>query len=95
MLSAITYALMPIINKTALKENSSITTLIYGFLFGAIVMTPSAKPLEILAYVGDIKVLGGMIMLGVLLMVASKVIVLRRNNDEHNYIEGNSKVEIV
>ncbi|RDY29481.1 EamA family transporter [Romboutsia weinsteinii] len=149
VLSAITYALMPIISKTALKENSSITILIYGFLFGAIVMIPSAKPLEILAYVGDMKLLGAMIMLGVLpsalayifytggiskgvelsvvgivasvelvvsviigwtiigedfsiikllgvlLMVASTVIVLRGNNDEHNYIERNSKVEIV
>ena len=65
IMAAITYALMPIICKNALKEFSSETILIYGFLFGAIFMIPSAKPVEMIGFVTDMNVLPYMILLGV------------------------------
>lgn len=65
IMAAITYALMPIISKNALKEFSSETILIYGFLFGAIFMIPSAKPVEMIGFVTDMNVLPYMILLGV------------------------------
>lgn len=48
ILSAITYAIMSIISKKALNECSGTTVLLYGFLFGAILMMPLAKPLELI-----------------------------------------------
>lgn len=65
IMAAITYALMPIISKNALKEFSSETILIYGFLFGAIFMIPSAKTVEMIGFVTDMNVLPYMILLGV------------------------------
>lgn len=65
IMAAITYALMPIISKNALKEFSSETILIYGFLFGAIFMIPSAKPVEMIGFVTDMNVLPYMTLLGV------------------------------
>lgn len=65
IMSAITYALMPIISKNALKEFSSETILIYGFLFGAIFMIPSAKPIEMIGFVTNMNVLPFMVLLGV------------------------------
>ncbi len=65
IMAAITYTLMPIISKNALKEFSSETILIYGFLFGAIFMIPSAKPVEMIGFVTDMNVLPYMILLGV------------------------------
>lgn len=65
IMAAITYALMPIISKNALKEFFSETILIYGFLFGAIFMIPSAKPVEMIGFVTDMNVLPYMILLGV------------------------------
>lgn len=65
IMAAITYALMPIISKNALKEFSSETILIYGFLFGAIFMIPSAKPVEMIGFVTDMNALPYMILLGV------------------------------
>lgn len=63
--AAITYALMPIISKDILKECSSITILIYGFLFGSIFMLPLAKPLEMLKYSLNPKILVWMLVLGI------------------------------
>lgn len=65
IMAAITYALMPIISKNALKEFSSETILIYGFLFGAMFMIPSAKPVEMMGFVTDMNVLPYMTLLGV------------------------------
>lgn len=65
IMAAITYALMPIISKNALKEFSSETILIYGFLFGAMFMIPSAKPIEMVRFVIDMNVLPYMVLLGV------------------------------
>ena len=64
-MAAITYALMPIVSKNALKEFSSETILIYGFLFGAMFMIPSAKPIEMVRFVTDMNVLPYMVLLGV------------------------------
>ena len=65
IMAAITYALMPIISKNALKEFSSETILIYGFLFGAMFMIPSAKPIEMIGFVTNMNVLPYMVLLGV------------------------------
>ena len=65
ILSAITYALMPIISKDALKENNSITILIYGFLFGALFMLPFSKPMEMVLYLDNFKVVVAMLVLGI------------------------------
>lgn len=65
IMAAITYALMPIISKNALKEFSSETILIYGFLFGAMFMIPSAKPVEMMGFVTNMNVLPYMTLLGV------------------------------
>lgn len=63
--SAITYALMPIISKSALKHCNRFTIIIYGFLFGAILMLPLAKPLEIISLASNPKTLLFMFGLGI------------------------------
>ena len=65
ILAAVTYALMPTISKNALKDFSSETLLIYGFLFGAIFMIPSAKPWEMVSFATDINVMPFMMLLGI------------------------------
>ncbi|MCC0643675.1 MULTISPECIES: DMT family transporter [unclassified Clostridioides] len=63
--ASLTYACMPIINKGALKECSSFTIIIYGFLFGSIFITPIAKPWLIISHVTDISTLILIIGIGV------------------------------
>lgn len=81
ILAAITYACMSIISKTALKECEGITLLIYGFLIGAILMTPLAKPWELGRYISDFSVLPFIIGLGVVPAAGAYIC----------YIEGISK----
>ena len=64
VVSAIAYALIPTISKNALKEISSETLLIYSFMFGAIFMIPSAKPIEMLKFATDMNVMPYMLLLG-------------------------------
>ncbi|MEW8955402.1 DMT family transporter [Clostridium sp.] len=64
--SSITYALMPIISKKALNHCNSLTLIIYGFLFGAIFMTPLAKPWNMFHYLGDTSTLILMMGLGLI-----------------------------
>ncbi|MGL5692821.1 MAG: DMT family transporter [Peptostreptococcaceae bacterium] len=66
ILAAITYALMPIFNKNALKENSSITLLIYSFLFGTLFMIPISNPMYILKQMGNAQIAVNMIGMGLL-----------------------------
>lgn len=67
--ASITYACMPIISKAALKECSSVGIIIYSFLFGAILMTPIAKPWELVSHIGNPKIL--IIMIGTGLVPAA------------------------
>lgn len=48
---------MPIISKTALKECNSVTLIIYGFLFGAILILPIAKPIAMINSLSNPKAL--------------------------------------
>ncbi|WP_027631450.1 DMT family transporter [Clostridium hydrogeniformans] len=67
--SSITYALMPIISKGALNNCKSLTLIIYGFLFGALFMTPLAKPWNMTHYLGNTSTI--LLMLGLGLIPAS------------------------
>lgn len=67
--ASITYACMPIISKGALSECKSITIIIYGFLFGAILMIPLAKPWTMVNYIKDTNTI--FLMLGLGLIPAS------------------------
>ena len=55
--SSITYSCMPIISKTALKYCDSVTLIIYGFLFGAILILPIAKPVDMISCLANPKAL--------------------------------------
>lgn len=55
--ASITYSCMPIISKTALKECNSVTLIIYGFLFGAILILPIAKPIAMINSLSNPKAL--------------------------------------
>ncbi|MGL6104605.1 DMT family transporter [Romboutsia sp.] len=66
ILSAISYACMPIISKKILSECKGITILVYGFLFGAIFMMPLAKPLEILPHIKDESMILSILGIGVI-----------------------------
>lgn len=64
ILSAISYACMPILSKKVLGETKSITILLYSFLAGTLFITPITKPLEIANYLADISILLHMLGLG-------------------------------
>ena len=66
ILSAITYALMPILNKNALIENESITLVIYSFLFGTLFMVPISNPIEVFSQMSNLFILFNMLALGLL-----------------------------
>lgn len=66
ILSAIAYALMPIINKNALKENESITLLLYSFLFGALFMIPISNPSEVIMKMSNPSILFNIVALGLM-----------------------------
>lgn len=66
ILSAIAYALMPIINKNALKENESITLVLYSFLFGALFMIPISNPSEVIIKMANPSILFNMLSLGLM-----------------------------
>lgn len=63
ILSAITYALMSIVSKKALNECNATTIVLYGFLFGSIILMPLAKPMEIV-YNANFNILPYMLGLG-------------------------------
>ncbi|TQQ84784.1 EamA family transporter [Peptacetobacter hominis] len=65
IMAAVTYALMGIISRKALEDFSSETILIYGFLFGAFFMIPSAKPVEMLSLASDPMTFIFMMLLGI------------------------------
>lgn len=62
--AAVAFAFMPIISKNALKENESITIIMYSFLFGALTLLPICKPAEIISMAGNINILFNMIGIG-------------------------------
>lgn len=66
ILSAITYALMPILNKNALVDNESITLVIYSFLFGTLFMIPISNPIEVFNQMANPFILFNMLSLGLL-----------------------------
>lgn len=76
VMSAITYACMSIISKGALKECEGITLLIYGFLIGAILMIPLAKPVQLIPYTRDINILLIMLGLGIIPAAAAYIFYL-------------------
>lgn len=76
IMSAITYACMSIISKGALKECEGITLLIYGFLIGAILMIPLAKPVQLITYTSDINTLLIMLGLGIIPAAAAYIFYL-------------------
>ncbi|MGL5756861.1 MAG: DMT family transporter [Paraclostridium sp.] len=76
IMSAVTYACMSIISKGALKECEGITLLIYGFLIGAILMIPLAKPTQLIAYTSNISMLLIMLGLGIIPAAAAYIFYL-------------------
>ena len=56
---------MPIISKIALKYCDSVTLIIYGFLFGAILILPIAKPVDMINFLANPKALIFALSLGV------------------------------
>lgn len=81
IISAISYSLMPVINKNALKENESITLTIYGFLFGAIFMLPIADIGDMVSYIGNVDVMVNILLLALLAAAMAYIF----------YVEGISK----
>lgn len=64
VLSAITYALMPIFSKNALNEMDNLTMIAYSFLIGAIAMTFKINPVETFSKVNNISILSLVVALG-------------------------------
>lgn len=66
VLSAITYALMPIFSKNALNEMDNLTMIAYSFLIGAIAMTFKINPVETFSKVNNISILSLVVALGLI-----------------------------
>lgn len=75
--SSITYSFMPIISKTALKYCDSVTLIIYGFLFGAILMLPIAKPVDMINCLANPKALIFSLSLGVVTAALAYIFYLK------------------
>ena len=75
--SSITYSFMPIISKTALKYCDSVTLIIYGFLFGAILILPIAKPVDMINCLANPKALIFALSLGVVTAALAYIFYLK------------------
>jgi len=75
--ASITYSCMPIISKTALKYCDSITLIIYGFLFGAILILPITKPVNMINCLTNPKALIFAIGLGIVTAALAYIFYLK------------------
>lgn len=75
--SSITYSCMPIISKSALKYCNSITLIIYGFLFGSILILPIAKPIDMINCLANPKALIFAVGLGIVTAALAYIFYLK------------------
>lgn len=70
LISALTYALMPVLSKNVVTKYNPFTIIIYSFMFGALFLFPFAKPVSSILAVGDYSVIGVIFMFG---LIASSI----------------------
>ena len=74
IISAITYAMLPIFNKNALKEMDNITMSAYAFLIAAILMCFRINPVETISKIDSVKVFGYIAAIGIIPTAMSYIV---------------------
>ena len=74
IISAITYAMLPIFNKNALKEMDNITMSAYAFLIAAIIMCFRINPVETISKIDSVKVFGYIAAIGIIPTAMSYIV---------------------
>lgn len=73
-MAAITYAMLPIFNKNALKEMDNITMSAYAFLIAAILMCFRINPVETISKIDSVKVFGYIAAIGIIPTAMSYIV---------------------
>ena len=74
IMAAITYAMLPIFNKNALKEMDNITMSAYAFLIAAILMCFRINPVETISKIDSVKVFGYIAAIGIIPTAMSYIV---------------------
>ncbi|MDO5009587.1 MAG: DMT family transporter [Intestinibacter bartlettii] len=74
IMAAITYAMLPIFNKNALKEMDNITMSAYAFLIAAIIMCFRINPIETISKIDNMRVFGYIVAIGVIPTAMSYIV---------------------
>ena len=74
IISAITYAMLPIFNKNALKEMDNITMSAYAFIIAAILMCFRINPVETISKIDSVKVFGYIAAIGIIPTAMSYIV---------------------
>ncbi|MFQ9287763.1 MAG: DMT family transporter [Intestinibacter bartlettii] len=74
IISAITYAMLPIFNKNALKEMDNITMSAYAFLIAAIIMCFRVNPIHTISKIDNMRVLMYILSIGIIPTAMSYIV---------------------
>ena len=74
IMAAITYAMLPIFNKNALKEMDNITMSAYAFLIAAILMCFRINPVETISKIDSVKAFGYIAAIGIIPTAMSYIV---------------------
>ncbi|MBU5334863.1 DMT family transporter [Intestinibacter bartlettii] len=74
IMAAITYAMLPIFNKNALKEMDNITMSAYAFLIAALIMCFRINPIETISKIDNMRVFGYIVAIGVIPTAMSYIV---------------------
>ena len=73
-MAAITYAMLPIFNKNALKEMDNITMSAYAFLIAAIIMCFRVNPIHTISKIDNMRVLMYILSIGIIPTAMSYIV---------------------
>ncbi|WP_455543110.1 DMT family transporter [Intestinibacter sp.] len=74
IMAAITYAMLPIFNKNALKEMDNITMSSYAFLVATVIMCFRINPVEIFSKIDNLRVFGYIAAIGIIPTAMSYIV---------------------
>ena len=74
IISAITYAMLPIFNKNALKEMDNITMSAYAFLIAAIIMCFRVNPIHTISKIDNMRILMYILAIGIIPTAMSYIV---------------------
>ncbi len=74
IMAAITYAMLPIFNKNALKEMDNITMSSYAFLVATVIMCFRINPVEIFSKIDNLRIFGYIVAIGIIPTAMSYIV---------------------